>query len=324
MELCPEPLWEELCRADPTCTFYQTPSWLRIAARNDQAEIAPLLFRPGGEPACLPLLKKRRWGSDRYYSAFGTYAATVCGKQLGSEALASISRQLGDLNLHLVSSPFTHNPVVVGKANPSRVQVIDLTGLDSENPMRDWGEDQRRRVRVAQREGVKVRPAETPGEWDRYYELYRLSLERWGGKTTVAYPKSLFGDFRASLADNPAMRLWVAEHQGEIGAGYLTFYHNRHVVPWHGAADKRFFLLGVAQMLFHDMIADAIRRGFRVFDLTGSGSLAKVEAFKSRFGTRTIEFASSRNRVGTARFLGRVGDFLRKLAAVGMGKSAVL
>src|SRR3989442_15215027 len=32
MERCPEELWERLCRADPTCTFYQTPAWHRIAA----------------------------------------------------------------------------------------------------------------------------------------------------------------------------------------------------------------------------------------------------------------------------------------------------
>lgn len=311
MERCPEELWERLCRADPTCTFYQTPAWHRIAARHYRTESAPLLFRPGRATVCLPLQRKRVWGVERYFSPFGTYTAPICASKLGQEEIASIVGELARLNLHLVSSPFTQNPIVVGEPTISTVQVIDLESLDPENPMRDWDEGQRRRVRVARRKGVVVRTAETRAEWDRYYELYRLSLERWGGRATVAYPRALFDDIRASLSDQPCVRLWVAEHGGEIGAGYLAFYHNQHVVPWHGAADARFFQLGVTQLLFLAQITDALRRGYSVFDLTGSSGLPGVESFKSRFGTRTVEFASSVQWTGPLGVLARCRDWAR-------------
>ena len=308
---CTESLWARLCQEDATCTFYQTPDWHRIAARHYEAESVPFLFRFENTAACLPLLKKRRWGRDVYFCPFGTYSALICPRQLGSDELEVVTSQIKKLNLHLISSPFTSNVVTVGKELVSKVQIIDLASLNPENPMRDWDEGQRRRVRVAVRNNLTVRTAQSEAEWNRYYELYRLSLQRWGKKATGVYPKALFDNIRNSLDGNPAMRLWVAEREGEIGAGYLAFYHNRHVVPWHGAADEKFFQWGATQTLFLNMIQDALRRGFSIFDLTGSGGLQGVEAFKSRFGTRTIEFKSSLNHPGLSGLLARCRDLLR-------------
>jgi CelD/BcsL family acetyltransferase involved in cellulose biosynthesis len=311
MELCPESLWENLCREDAACTFYQTPAWHRIAARHFQAQSAPLHFKFKDVSACLPLLKDRRWGRDRYFSPFGTYTALVCPRSLERGELESVTRALRGLALHLVSSPFTPNIITVGKPLVSKVQVIDLTSLDPENPMRDWDEGQRRRVRVASRNNITVRTATSAAEWERYYSLYRMSLKRWGKTATQIYPETLFQDIRSSLSEGSSMKLWVAEHEGEIGAGYLTFYHNRHVVPWHGAADEKFFQWGATQSLFLTLIQDAQRRGFSVFDLTGSGGLSGVEAFKSRFGTRTLEFTSSLNRPGLQGLLAGLRDSMR-------------
>jgi len=308
MELCPESKWEELCKSDTTCTFYQTPAWHKIAARHYGAESVSFIFQVEGETACLPLLRKRRFGAFRYFSPFGTYTALVCPRNLGPEALASIEKALGKINLQLTSSPFTQNPLCVGEKLSSKVQLIDLSALDPGNPMRDWDEGQRRRVRVAKREGVTVRSAETSADWECYFRLYQLSLARWGGKARVAYPHELFEDIRSTCAQNPNVVLWLAEHDGEPGAGFLTFYHNRHVIPWHGGADDRFFALGATQILFLTMIEDAKQRGYSVFDLTGSGGLTGVEAFKARFGTKTVEFDSSLNRVGLYGFLSKLNS----------------
>ncbi len=308
MKLCPEPLWEELCRADPTCTFFQTPAWHGIAARYYQAESIPLLFKFGDQVACLPLLRKRRWGFYRYFSPFGTYTALVAATQLKPEVLHSIEKSLRNLHLDLVSSPFTVNPLSVGTSKISRVQVIDLKALDPNNLLRDWEEGQQRRLRVARREGVEVRLANSSAEWERYFELYQLTLKRWGDKTRVRYAKNLFDDIQLLITKKIEVKLWIAEHQNQIGAGYITFYHNRHVIPWHGAADNAFFSKGATQSLFFTIINDALQKGYAYFDLTGSGGLAGVEVFKSRFGTKTVEFRSSLNRPG----IWAVVDFLRR------------
>ncbi len=305
LEICPESLWERLCQEDATCTFYQTPIWHRIAARHYHAESAPLLFRLGNDgntEACLPLLKKRRWGRDVYFSPFGTYSALICSRQLAPEELEAIALKLKRLNIHLVSSPFAKNVVTVGTPLETKTQVIDLTSMDAENPMRDWEPDQRRRALLAQKNGVIVKEATSPEEWKRYYALYEISIRRWGEKATGVYPASLFEDIRCSLSGSSSMRLWLAEHNGEIGGGCLVFYHNGWAMYWHGASDQRFFALGTTQLLYLTMIQDALSRNFSVLDLMGSAGLEKLEAFKGKFGARTVEFTSSVNRTGFARF----------------------
>ncbi len=291
-------LWNSLIQKDPTTTFFQTPNWFNIAARHYAAEIFLFTFPVAGTFACLPLLRKRRYGAYRYFSPFGTYAALLCEQKLDLESIAFIQRDLEQYNLQLTSSPFTQNPIVVGKRIPAKVQVIDLAALDPANLMREWDEGQRRRTRVAKREGVKVRRAVSLSDWDAYFRLYQLSVERWGGAARVVYPHNLFEDIRATCGQNSEMVLWLAEHGGEVGAGYLTFYHGSHVIPWHGGADERFFALGATQILFLTIIEDAKNRGYSIFDLTGSGGLSGVEAFKARFGTSTMEFDSSLNQVG--------------------------
>lgn len=308
---CPDPLWESLARADDDATFFQTPVWHRIAARHFGAESFPLLFDFPEGPACLPLLRDRRWGRWRWFSPFGTYTAPLCPRMLGAEEIRAMETALRPLTLQLTSSPFSRNPVRCGKILPSRIQVVDLDNVDADNPARDWEEGQRRRVRVARREGVAVRLAASREDWESYFDLYGLSVRRWGKKATTVYPRSLLNDIRGSLGEHPGVRLWLAERGGEIGAGYLTFYHNRHVVPWHGAADARFFQWGATQALFHEIIADARRGGYSVFDLTGSGGLSGVEAFKGRFGTRTITFDSCVNRPGIVGALAALRDRFR-------------
>jgi CelD/BcsL family acetyltransferase involved in cellulose biosynthesis len=199
----------------------------------------------------------------------------------------------------------------VGKILISKTQIIDLTLLDPGNPMRDWERDARRRVRGAVRDKVQVRTARSEADWERYYELYRLSLDRWGNKKTGEYPKALFDDIRRSLMNTSSIQLWVAERDGTIGAGYLAFCHNRHFSLWHGAADESFFKLGAAQLLISTLIQDALQRGFSIFDLGGSSGLAGVEAFKRQFGARTIEFESSLNRPGFPGFLAGLRDALK-------------
>src|SRR5690606_3939872 len=168
MKLCPPDLWESLARADDTTTFFQTPAWHRIAARHFKAESAPLLFEFPDGPACLPLLRDKRWGRWRYFSPFGTYTALVCPRKLEPGEVRVIESALESLNVHIISSPFTRNPVRVGNVVPSQSQVIDLRKLDPSDITRDWERDARRRARRALESGVIVRKGEDR-DWDAYW-----------------------------------------------------------------------------------------------------------------------------------------------------------
>jgi|GEM_PF-2721866 len=319
-QACPQDLWEGLCAQDGSCTFYQTPDWLHLASSYlksqmpgfHTAEVAPWLFDLPEGPAVLPLLRRKRFGAWHYFSPFGTYSAPVTPSVLSPESREKMRAGLRRVNLLLTSSPFTANAVQVGKPLEHVIQVVDLTSVDPDRPMRDWEEGQRRRHRVSQRSGVVVRRAEGEADWRRYFELYQESLQRWGEKATLAYGWDFFAAMRDRLQGRSCMQLWLAEIPSGseaavsgIGAGYLTFYHNRHVIPWHGAGSKAFFPFGVTQALFYHLIQDAARKGYAHFDLTGSSGLSGVEAFKSRFGTQEKKFQGSWNRVGLYGLLSR-------------------
>lgn len=305
MKPCPVDLWESLAREDESATFFQTPAWHRIAARHFRAESAPLLFEFPDGPACLPLLRDRRWGRWRYFSPFGTYTAVVCPRVLSVEERTVIERVLSGLNVHLVSSPFTQNPVRVGTGTTLSTHCIDLTAVDPDHPGASWERDARRRARKARADGWLVRPGAGEKDWTDYVALYRASLARWGDRATVAYPDSLFRDLRARLEGRPEFRFWLAERDGVTGAGFLGFNHNRHAALWHAAADDMVFRHGVVQFLYHEMIADAARRGFAVFDLLGSGGLTGVEAFKESLGAQRVEFDSYLKRTGVIGLIAR-------------------
>lgn len=327
---CPEALWRQLCLEDQTCTFYQTPDWLQVTAAYLRAqgglyaevEVAPLCLETQEGKVVLPLLRRRRYGAWIHFAPFGTYSAPLFAGVLSKQAKAEVAHALSTLNVLLPSSPFTPNAVQVGQVLPYAVQAVNLVNLDPANPMRDWEEGQQRRVRVSRRSGVTIRRAVDEKDWRQYYALYEESLARWGENTTSVYSYALFDALRQRLDDPERMSLWLAEvpmaalsgsGDSVIAAGYLTFYHNRHVVPWHGAGSKEMFRFGVTQALFHHMMADAARRGFTYFDLTGSSGLRGVAAFKSRFGTQEMLYEGSLNQVGLYGLLARCKSALSHL-----------
>ncbi len=303
----------------------QSQSKGREHTPSSPVEVASWLFATPQGNVVLPLLRRRRFSAWHYFSPFGTYTAPVFPGQLSPAEKSSLIRSLKRVNIQLTSSPFTANAVQFGKPLDYAIQAVDLTRLDPANPMRDWEEGQQRRVRVSRRSGVTLRKAEDESDWKHYFALYQSSLARWGENTTVAYDYSLFDALRLRLKNSPSMALWLAEIPAKaardalaesvgtdttdspnpilsdapvIAAGYLTFYHQGHVVPWHGAGEKAYFRYGVTQALFHHIMADAARNGYRHFDLTGSSGLQGVASFKSRFGTREISFQGSLNQVG--------------------------
>ncbi len=323
MKPCPVDVWDSLAREDESATFFQTPAWHRIAARHFRAESAPLLFEFPDGPACLPLLRDRRWGRWRYFSPFGTYTAVVCPRTLTTAERAVIEGTLAPLNVHLLSSPFTHNPVTVGRTLPARSHVLDLATVDPDHVIKGWEKGQQRWSRVAVREGLTVRRAETSADWDAYYRLYEMSLARWGARTTTSYPASVFADIRDLPGGEAVRTLWLAERtregevrEGEvggegakeIGAGVLAFRHGGHMAVWHSAADARFFEAGATQLLYLHMIGDAVREGYAALDFLGSAGLKGVEDFKTRFGAVPRAYQSSLNQRGLVSMLANWKD----------------
>jgi CelD/BcsL family acetyltransferase involved in cellulose biosynthesis len=295
---CPDDRWDELSRLDASATFYQTPQWYGIVAPYLHGTPHPLWFRFEDDgrtlDAALPLLRVRHFAFDFYVSPFGTYSGVLSEHALSPAQLQEIVDAVHGLNVWLVPSPFSANPLPLGVADTEDafIQRIDLETLDADNVAAHWEEGERRRLRVAARKGVIVREATTREDLAAYYRVYESSLRRWGRRATSHYPFSLFERIWDALAGTDAMKLWLAIAEDEVAAGYLAFYHQGHTAPWHGATEERYFTYGVSQLCLRHMIEFAKENGYRYFDLTMSGGHHGVEDYKRRLGTERFEFTT--------------------------------
>ncbi|HKK52989.1 MAG TPA: peptidoglycan bridge formation glycyltransferase FemA/FemB family protein, partial [Myxococcota bacterium] len=107
----------------------------------------------------------------------------------------------------------TKSPVDV---QPPDTVVLDLRG-GSEALLAAMHKKNRYNIRLAERKGVSVREA-TPDELPRWYALYEETAAR--DAITIhsqQYYATLFE--LASGADAPSLRLYFAEHEGELLAG---------------------------------------------------------------------------------------------------------
>ena len=107
---------------------------------------------------------------------------------------------------------------------------------------RRWTRGHRSGARKAERLGVTIRLATTPGDWLSYADVTRDSVRRWGAdRVLLPHPDGLL----QALATHGGrhVQLWLAEHEGRVVAGALCLHSPRLVSYWHGAAREEAFPL---------------------------------------------------------------------------------
>jgi lipid II:glycine glycyltransferase (peptidoglycan interpeptide bridge formation enzyme) len=163
-------------------------------------------------------------------------------------------------------------------------QALNLgVGLDAIR--RRLSKGHRSAISKAQRSGVTVRRAETMKDWRRYFELYQLSLGRWGARATSRYDWRLFEMLEAL---SPNVQLWLADLDGSSVAGAVLARGGEHVGYWHGAAAESAFPARPVHLLLWTVIEQAVQTGALWFDFLPSGGHLGVEAFKRSFGAVDI------------------------------------
>jgi hypothetical protein len=298
--------WIAAAKSCPYATYFHTPYWYDLIAPKQEHSALSVRFDDGAS-AILPLARISRFGGlliDRFSSPGGNYGGWIGESALSEEHAAVI---LGILmskkNLTFRVNPFDPSSRFIGidscgsilKAAAFKIQikdefthVLDLTKGERAITL-GLSKGHRSAIKSAARAGVTVKAAQTRLEWERYYELYLDSVERWrAGKLTVraVYPASLFNRLYENRTENEI--LWIALKDGEPVAGALIFYWNGHAVSWHASASSRHLGLRPNNLLYWEIISDALRRGCRVFDFNPSGGYGGVESFKSHFGAQRL------------------------------------
>lgn len=287
-------LWDQVVSRSEYATFFHTSSWAQVLAQTyPHFHIATKGFvLDDGVVAIVPLVgaTERNRYFKWYESMFpGVYGSAVAERNLTQAEISFIFQHLANARtarIHVMGNPYAdHDLPPSYSRSPLCTHVLSLAeGFDA--VFKNFRKGKRKSTRKARRMGVEIAVAQTEEEYRSYYEVYEDSLRRWGDRTLFSYPYRLFE--QVYHLHSESVKLWVAKVDGKIVSGSLTFYHNRHVVSWHGATRESFFSYCPSILIKAETIMDACQRGFRYYDFNPSGGLKGVETFKEGFGAQKM------------------------------------
>ena len=290
--------WEEACRACDYATFFHTPYWVDLfvpAAGGRIVSAAEVITFNDGVSAILPLPYSQYVGGVlRIYWSMPacTFGGWVSADNLTSEHAGILSARLCSRRDLIWREnpydPFGRSLPMPG-AEHDFTQAIDLRN-GFEAAAADFDHAHRKAVRRARAAGVVVTEAMAFDQWERYFQLYESSRERWKEKHLTegrGYPFALFK--AAFNLPAPLRKLWLAEINGRPASGILCFYWNRHAVAWNGAGDADLFMNRPNNLLYEQAMRYAAGEGYRWFDCNPSAGLSGVFAFKEHLGAAKLQ-----------------------------------
>ncbi|MFW5883860.1 MAG: lipid II:glycine glycyltransferase FemX [bacterium] len=164
-------------------------------------------------------------------------------------------------------------PVAV---QPPDTVVVDLT-RDEDEILGSMHKKNRYNVRLAERKGVAVRafdpaaPEQAAAAREAlrsWYEIYRETARRDGISIHAAeYYEHLFELVRCGA--DPRLRLYLAEHEGDLLAGIIVVFHRRGATYLYGASSNRKRNLMPNYALQWRAMTDARAAGCTWYDLFG-------------------------------------------------------
>lgn len=210
---------------------------------------------------------------DEVYAALlSGYAEIVSEERAVASSLVTMPRgKSDDCHRELLAHDF---------AEPRRGQWTDLPS----DPQELWDGihgKTRNSVRKAEKSGVTVRVGVGTGDWDRMEELHAQNMARIGALPKTRRTLDLL---RTSLDGDGRCDLWIAEHESLVVAAVVCIEAGgfvEYVVP---AFDEDRRDLQALSLVVWTAMADATRRGARVFNWGGTPfGQDGVHRFKSRW-----------------------------------------
>ena len=329
----------DLSVCDEAASFLQSRFWGRFKSRFGWAPRAFVAEWENGETK--PLLVLRRKIVFDLFLAYVPWgpelpADTPCA--IAIEELAIKLKELLPKNTAFIrfdlpcaseEAPISNSFFVRSAVDiqPPDTVIIDLSqSLESimENMKPKW----RYNIRLAQKRGVKVYRSDT-GKIDVFYSLLSETAHR--DRISIHgfdYYKALF---ETSITDNEIsskkneVRLYLAEHEGEVISGIVTLFRCKNAFYLYGASSNNKRNLMSPYALQIKAMEDAKMFGCTEYDLFGippkedpSHPLAGLYRFKTGFGGKIIHRAGCwdfPSRPMVYRFF-RVAELLRKKIAM--------
>jgi len=272
------------------------PARLFVAEAEGVRVAYPFFLRPVAELPFAGRLEKERFDTftPEYTGPlkFGDGPLGTSGDPEFAELVARLFQEQG------VIAEFAHlNPWQAG------VELLDAGGVELNREIvyidLTWGEeaiwnrsfstDARRHTRVSQREGVRVRLAESPDDVREFHRLYAQTMERRSATERYHFPADYFLAFFDTMPLHA--RFLLAERQGRAIAGGMFLFDDT-TLYWHlSGADREVARLNGVSAYVDEAVRWGVRTGRKRMLLGGSYAANDgVLHFKAGFSPLRAQF----------------------------------
>lgn len=196
--------------------------------------------------------------------------------------------------------------------------------------LKGWSDGQgkiKRKIKKAQRSGVRVRRSVSSRDMAAYYNLYLMNTRRWSPPPSHIYKSAFFEillgsrsiknpKFKKNDAIYPFSEMWIAELGKKIVAGAIVLTGRQHMAYWHGVSDTDYYSLRPVNLLISEIIRECCRREISWFDFNPSMGIPGVEQFKKSFGAETADCPVLSRRNQKIKLLSLAGDILQRVKKI--------
>jgi hypothetical protein len=293
MELLPvedDLQWEQLLSAQSGATLFHTMPWLRFQQSQFGIRLFPLAVRREDRDAgVFPLFVTRRWFLRVSSSPRGIdtlHLGPLVNDDLLPELLDCYERWALAGGIDYTTIAFVKEIDTAPAAargylcERHKHAVIDLRGGEDAAFARLTSEC-RRRIRLAEKLGVKIIEGGLSGHYGRYLELSAQVFARSNMKT------ALTGNILAAMVDTLSSqgRLLAlrAEVGGQVAGMWIGGLHGKTMFALDAVSDRAFVQYSVNNLINWHALRWSCRRGLDMLDFGGS-RIRSLAIFKASFG----------------------------------------
>ena len=290
--------WESVLDLQPEATLFHTSAWLRFQERSFEYRLVRLVARHEGRDVGLfPLFVSRR----------GPFRVAASPRGIDYLVLGPLGppKRLGDLldayetwarsnRIDYTSIAFTkeiNESAAAGRGYLCERHVncvTDLRGGEDAVFARMTSEC-RRRIRQAERAGVRIVEEDLTGLVAKYVHLSGEIFARSGRSTLLTEP--VLADMLQTLARSEGLLSLRAEVEGEVAGMWIGGVFRKTLYALDVVTDGAFRHCSIGNMLNAYALRWSCRRGLEALDF-GGGRIPSLAAFKKSFGAEMVPYSN--------------------------------
>ncbi len=265
-----DPRWGDFLARHPRASVFHTVAWLKALRRTyGYKSVANTTSAPGEDlqnGAVFCHIDSWLTGRRLVSLPFSDHCEPLVDNASDlHDLLAFLQRQFVEENCRYIEmrplSALSGTSAIFRQGEKFCFHQIDLTPSLG-NIFRSFHKDStQRKIRRAEREGLKQVEGHSESLLDIFYRLQMLTRRR---HQLPPQPKSWFRNLIDCFGE--ALKIRVALKDGQPAASILTLCYKDTLVYKYGCSDSRFNNLGGMHLLLWRAIQDAKERGLRTFD----------------------------------------------------------